>query len=665
MRLLRLKLEGYKSYASCELDLSGIQMCSIVGRNGSGKSSLAEAIIWVLFGYSKLYNRDLMHPGASQIHVELDFVIDDKEFHLTRTYKDSTLQATASVNGDSIPQYGISMSPELMKAIGTNRELLAESIMINQGQLSSFITATPSQRRDLIMSMLGLNRYNKAHEIARQSVQTMTATISSHGQVLDSNRKRLEAMPPMLEINTRLELLDIQSKEAAAKVTNAAVSIAAMKAKEDQIKEAVAADRKKIADLATAKDKTCKQLGEDIKAVEGANREAEELINQEPTATTQVDALTVELNEAHVALESIQRTRDRIDGINKSIEDQRSKLVLAHESKGNCPVCQSPLDERRWHAIISSMEEHLSLLTNELTNAQVALQKIQVPRRLPVITAALDEMKGVLVKIMSLKEHHPALRTELEKLQGRRDAVLAAYEEDVKRVNEEIDSLSQQVNVELGRLEEELRQAQDVANSLSGQLTDLLSTKKTRELLEHQITDATANYNTAKNKMAELEFVADALSPQGIPLMIIDHYLPIIESKASELLQRMSDGQLEMKILVMDGKKVELLAGAEGALRNVRGLSGGEQTRVGLAIRLALSQVLFEMTGCRFDCLIVDEPEYLDESGVAQFIEMVSSLHEVFPQIFVISHLPQIKSGFPQYIAVEKIEGVSTAELIP
>jgi hypothetical protein len=42
----------------------------------------------------------------------------------------------------------------------------------------------------------------------------------------------------------------------------------------------------------------------------------ESLRANEASATTQVDALTLELNETHVALESIQRTRDRIDNLN-------------------------------------------------------------------------------------------------------------------------------------------------------------------------------------------------------------------------------------------------------------------------------------------------------------------------------------------------------------
>ena len=128
----------------------------------------------------------------------------------------------------------------------------------------------------------------------------------------------------------------------------------------------------------------------------------------------------------------------------------------------------------------------------------------------------------------------------------------------------------------------------------------------------------------------------------------------------------MSDGRLNVNVEVTEAgtkKGIEVRAGTD-VLRPIESLSGGEGTRVSLALRIALSQVLQEISGCKFQVLIVDEPEFLDTAGISQFVATINSLRGSYPQLFVVSHIDGIKNSFPHVITVTKNdEGISNAEV--
>jgi exonuclease SbcC len=99
-------------------------------------------------------------------------------------------------------------------------------------------------------------------------------------------------------------------------------------------------------------------------------------------------------------------------------------------------------------------------------------------------------------------------------------------------------------------------------------------------------------------------------------------------------------------------------------MRLVSTLSGGEKTRVALAIRLAISRMLMETAGTSYNFLILDEPPYLDSEGIDQLIQTISQLQDQFGQVLVVSHHPSLRQAFARTITVEKVDGVSRARVL-
>ncbi|MHA2251064.1 MAG: AAA family ATPase [Candidatus Kariarchaeaceae archaeon] len=77
--------------------------------------------------------------------------------------------------------------------------------------------------------------------------------------------------------------------------------------------------------------------------------------------------------------------------------------------------------------------------------------------------------------------------------------------------------------------------------------------------------------------------------------------------------------------------------------------SGGQRVRIGLAFRLALSQVLADFRGNELDTLIIDEGGFgaLDQDGQDGIIDVFNAIQKRFQRMLIISHIDAIAENLP------------------
>ena len=84
----KLRISGFLSYRDpVELDLNSFELACISGHNGAGKSSLLDALTWVLFGEARGKGMDVinLHQDIKAAEVSLDFEYEGNIFHVQRT----------------------------------------------------------------------------------------------------------------------------------------------------------------------------------------------------------------------------------------------------------------------------------------------------------------------------------------------------------------------------------------------------------------------------------------------------------------------------------------------------------------------------------------------------------------------------------------------------
>jgi exonuclease SbcC len=166
-----------------------------------------------------------------------------------------------------------------------------------------------------------------------------------------------------------------------------------------------------------------------------------------------------------------------------------------------------------------------------------------------------------------------------------------------------------------------------------------------------------------------------AFGKDGVPALLIEQALPEIETRANELLERLSEGNMSVRFVTQaafkDKKRedlketLDILISDGAGTRDYELYSGGEAFRVNFAIRLALSELLAKRAGARLQTLVVDEGfGSQDTQGRQHLIEAINQVKPDFAKVLVISHIDELKEAFPNRIEVEKTDRGSTFQVI-
>ncbi|MEM1128674.1 MAG: SMC family ATPase [Bacteroidota bacterium] len=289
-------------------------------------------------------------------------------------------------------------------------------------------------------------------------------------------------------------------------------------------------------------------------------------------------------------------------------------------------------------------------------------------QRLEDVKARLKTLQDSPVRMQKLA-HAQQYKAEYE---AQRDQAQQRWEQvkaEGVTCREQLDSLGR-VAEEQGRLaaekaakeqqRAEARTALDAEQVRKGRLASSLEQARLhqRERRERR---------TVLKKAQHLETVYQrlrkAFGRDGIPSLIIEQSIPDIEERANQILDRLADGRMRIRLQTTREKKSGgdketldiIITDEQGVARAYETFSGGEAFRVNFALRIALAQLLAERSGVRIRTLVIDEGfGTQDEQGVQSMVEVTQAIQDDFDKILIITHLDQLKEAFPVRIEVEK-----------
>lgn len=154
-----------------------------------------------------------------------------------------------------------------------------------------------------------------------------------------------------------------------------------------------------------------------------------------------------------------------------------------------------------------------------------------------------------------------------------------------------------------------------------------------------------------------------AFGKNGIQALIIESAIPQLQDDANEILGRLTEYQMHLRLELDEGTSERLeirIADALGT-RDYKTFSGGEAFRIDFALRIALSRLLARRSGAPLPVLFIDEGfGSQDRSGQERMTEAIQSIQDDFEKIIVITHIERMKDAFPVRIEVSKNGGGST-----
>ena len=422
----------------------------------------------------------------------------------------------------------------------------------------------------------------------------------------------------------------------------------------------------------------------------------------------------LDLEEKRTAYSQTRAGLDQLQSELKKNADQLSR-VSELKADSVCERCRRPygddyqtirkhieIDQSQLQSAIKIKDSELSSLKQAGVELKTKVEKFELDEKLRFsLSTRLEALKKDAEKIsLALSESESVesgLKTQLEKIGTIRFdktlfETLTSQREQLTKINESIHtclgSLARKDAIKSDLEENIIAQTQITAsiNELKQQLTEIgysdelfaqLSEKfnRSRDIFEKEknkllsltreieLTESSLNGKIDQKKQfekSELEFeqtkTAQYYGEKLTTLLtlfrqnLIASIRPSLADAASRLFDEMTDHKYS---LVELDEKYDLRVMDNGVYYGVERFSGGEKDLANLCLRLAISMALTESAGLSRSFVILDEVFGSQDNERKELIlKSLANLKNSFPQIFLITHVEDIKDGVEQVLEV-------------
>jgi chromosome segregation protein len=202
MRLKKVTLSGYKTFASRQAFEFGAGITAVIGPNGSGKSNVADGVRWALGeqSYSLLrgkrtddmiYSGSARRPRASMAEVLLTFDNSDGFFPI----EFSEIEIGRRAFRDGANEYLLNGNKVRLRDIGDllSHTGLAERTytVIGQGMVDDALAQKPEERRALFEEAAGIGAYRDRREDAHRKLEETRGNLQRARDILAEITPRL------------------------------------------------------------------------------------------------------------------------------------------------------------------------------------------------------------------------------------------------------------------------------------------------------------------------------------------------------------------------------------------------------------------------------------------------------------------------------------------
>ncbi len=401
----------------------------------------------------------------------------------------------------------------------------------------------------------------------------------------------------------------------------------------------VEAKQESSADLATEDaEEELEKVEEEIQELDGeipgTEDEAEEILD------TLDEGTDTGLNESSLQ-KMVQESRDKVQEVKQKKIDRKEKIEELNEQAA----------EYSREEIESSIDKFTVRIEGNLTRAENICEELGKDFTLVEDVEKVNSVKsGLETEIEREKEQieqKEELEDEKEELQG-----------EVEDLEEEIQEEKDKIDIEsVDKSREELEELKNTLNQEKGALTNKLN-----ELLEEidyeevdpddaekQLEDA----RTERHKMEYQEKIVDSAKHN-----VMEQVLPKTESNMARFLPILTNGRYKDVTIDKERFNIRVYDTRAGELKEKRVFSGGTRDQFSLSLRLSFAMATIpQEKGSAPDFLFLDEPIGAFDKERKEALTELLTRGEIagnFSQIFVISHIENLKQEFDKHIKMSE-----------
>jgi exonuclease SbcC len=319
MRLNRLQLTNFRLHTDTRLDFDS-GLTGIIGPNGSGKTTILEAIAWALYGMSAVRGkrqdiRSLSASGRAAVKVELEFELAGHRHRVVRSLSTAELY----IDGASTPiaNSTTSVTDLLRRRLGMSQQEFFNTYFTGQKELGVMAAMGPAERAQFLSRVLGYEKLRGAQSLVRERRNMIRGELAGiQGAMPESDVvARLLA-----EAVSRLKDAGSRAKTALNRLTKAHETASDLEPRWNEAQK----ERELLQQIAAELRVRESEEAALIRDTERLERELAEIV----AARTEIEALSSELN-IHADLAARLHEMERLfqdEGRRKELQKNRQAL---------------------------------------------------------------------------------------------------------------------------------------------------------------------------------------------------------------------------------------------------------------------------------------------------------------------------------------------------
>lgn len=642
----------------------------IIGKNGSGKSSIFDAIQWAMFGPAKSVRAggdkmSIINTHAHKSVVELSLELDDKtQITINRTLtRGSKHMLKVSINGEEIDG-GITVQQEKINSLLTGLEhdsFAAVSMLMSSPSsvVNEFITGDPKRRRVILSDIVDPNHmYEQRHKEVKEQI---TKANKNH-QTLIGDKRTLDGI---LESKVAPEYPEDDVKKLQIKLDNIISKINEINRSSEGTSLVIARREyeNKIAKIEKKKEKAEKSIHKDEKFIEkftdkksSLEKRLEDLYDKKDTVEEDLEYRKAELDAASYIYKGykdvISSYNDNIDNVDKKITQQNTLSSLWDDDRKTCAVCGADIDENshKYHNDTLNYIDELEKIKNNIKDvikeyrekANIAQENINIDTAEIAALESAESLETIIEDIEnSLDDISADLDDAQQSIKKNKKYIDVSYDEEKNNVLEKMDDIPHtKDSEELEKLEKRRDILVSKINNTKIKQSRYQAYEEDIKDLQDRIEEAEEAIENSEDRLQELQQEKQDTSPTGLISKDIDEISQMITTNANDMYERLFD-TIGSDILIKSYK--ESNSGEEEPTcvitmggRSLSSYSHGEQSRAISAILLGFVQSVYDYSG-QWYVPLWDEPTVtIDNSATEVFFSRIGEIIEETEQQAII-----------------------------
>jgi len=720
MRIKHLHVNNFLSIGDIHIDLDRQGLNLVLGKNndsqnfdsnGSGKSSLFEAIIWCLFGtplrdlaVDEVVRKD---QDSATVSVELDPEDGSGNVTIRRLRlrnKRTVVEAITSTGAQLFPaNNNIDFQKELNLYLGMDYKTFINSVYFGKGLTKFFMSSTDAERKDLLDTILQVVSFDEALERAKARNKIAEGKYQRILNEIELSETRIEERTESLrnfeilkktaqeEFNNKDSVHKKELKEIDTELISVDKKIGAikdyLKKHENDLdikKKEIDDNSKELLDKNLKSESSTlgslkKKLNISLKEIEGKYSEIFEALSKEETELLEVEGqvITEKTNQEG----NIKYLQNKLNE-NKVKTEKYSKLEL----DSTCPTCLQQVGSKHVEAITKRLVEKKATLEEQIATAIGIYNKFLEEAVNPLKASkkqVVEERKGLEIEKATDVDKEKALQEEqyfaektrfsldreaigkltmieLEKIATEFNNNTIKEKEkliDLNSTKFQLESKKTSSVFEINRLKEDIKKYDGLISTLNESIT-----KFNKQISKYN--------NLATETRATQErtaFWVEAFGPKGIRSFIFEQALPFLTERANFYSTHLTGSTVKIDIAPTTTtkttnstkEKIHIAAINTVGADVYAGNSSGESRRIDLCILLALQDLIQSRASKVWSTVIFDEVfDTLDTTGIQLVIELFRSFTD--KSIYIISHNSELKQYFDTCITVVKENAISS-----